>query len=128
MKTLKKNILKSVQATAVVIALTFSGAANATTSTYALTGGGWSFKSFFFSKPKTNVSRSFSSSTSGSSSATATATASGSRTFTFTKTKIKVLPKTPKTSIPLDGGLSILVLGAAAFGVRKLRGNKSEAL
>ena len=29
-------------------------------------------------------------------------------------------------SIPLDGGLSILVLGAAAFGIRKLRGNKED--
>jgi hypothetical protein len=29
-------------------------------------------------------------------------------------------------SIPLDGGLGILVLGAAAFGVRKLRGNKND--
>ncbi|SFZ90500.1 hypothetical protein SAMN05428642_101972 [Flaviramulus basaltis] len=27
-------------------------------------------------------------------------------------------------SIPLDGGLSILLLGAAAFGVKKLRENK----
>lgn len=27
----------------------------------------------------------------------------------------------PTQSIPLDGGLSILVLGAAAFGARKLR-------
>lgn len=40
-------------------------------------------------------------------------------------------PKKPKTkhnkkqdSVPLDGGLSILVLGAAAFGVKKLRDNK----
>jgi TPP-dependent indolepyruvate ferredoxin oxidoreductase alpha subunit len=29
--------------------------------------------------------------------------------------------KKPKKSIPLDGGLGILVLGAAAFGARKLR-------
>ena len=28
------------------------------------------------------------------------------------------------TSVPLDGGLSILLLGAAAFGVKKLRENK----
>ncbi|MCB4798124.1 PID-CTERM protein-sorting domain-containing protein [Neotamlana laminarinivorans] len=27
-------------------------------------------------------------------------------------------------SVPLDGGLGILVLGAAAFGVKKLRDNK----
>jgi hypothetical protein len=27
-------------------------------------------------------------------------------------------------SVPLDGGLSILLLGAAAFGVKKLRDNK----
>lgn len=32
----------------------------------------------------------------------------------------------PTDSIPLDGGLSFLVLGAAAFGVRKLRGNKND--
>ncbi|WP_194767012.1 PID-CTERM protein-sorting domain-containing protein [Tamlana sp. I1] len=31
----------------------------------------------------------------------------------------------PADSVPLDGGLSILVLGAAAFGIRKLRGNKN---
>ena len=30
------------------------------------------------------------------------------------------------TSIPLDGGLGILLLGAAAFGVRKLRRNKEK--
>jgi hypothetical protein len=30
-------------------------------------------------------------------------------------------PREPRQSIPLDGGLSILVLGAAAFGVKKLR-------
>lgn len=29
-------------------------------------------------------------------------------------------------SIPLDGGLSILLLGAAAFGVKKLRDNNDE--
>ncbi|ULC58309.1 hypothetical protein MBM09_10290 [Flaviramulus sp. BrNp1-15] len=29
-------------------------------------------------------------------------------------------------SIPLDGGLSILLIGAAAFGVKKLRGNKND--
>ncbi|WP_136482439.1 PID-CTERM protein-sorting domain-containing protein [Cognatitamlana onchidii] len=29
------------------------------------------------------------------------------------------------TSIPLDGGLSILALGAAAFGIRKLRNTKN---
>ncbi|MEP1489392.1 MAG: hypothetical protein ABJK28_13295 [Algibacter sp.] len=34
--------------------------------------------------------------------------------------------ETPTKSVPLDGGLSILVLGAAAFGVRKLRGNKND--
>lgn len=32
----------------------------------------------------------------------------------------------PSDSVPLDGGLSFLVLGAAAFGVRKLRGNKND--
>ena len=31
-------------------------------------------------------------------------------------------------SIPLDGGLGILVLGAAAFGVKKLRINKNETI
>lgn len=30
------------------------------------------------------------------------------------------------TSIPLDGGLGILVLGAAAFGIRKLRNNRND--
>lgn len=29
-------------------------------------------------------------------------------------------------AIPLDGGLAILLLGAAAFGIKKLRGNKSD--
>lgn len=29
----------------------------------------------------------------------------------------------PTNSVPLDGGLSILLLGAAAFGVKKLRDN-----
>ena len=30
------------------------------------------------------------------------------------------------TSIPIDGGLGILLVGAAAFGVKKLRDNKNE--
>jgi uncharacterized membrane protein len=29
-------------------------------------------------------------------------------------------------AVPLDGGLGILLLGAAAFGVKKLRENKNE--
>lgn len=29
-------------------------------------------------------------------------------------------------SVPLDGGLGILLVGAAAFGVKKLRDNKNE--
>ena len=28
--------------------------------------------------------------------------------------------------IPLDGGLSLLVAGAAAYGIKKLRGKKEE--
>ncbi len=28
--------------------------------------------------------------------------------------------------IPIDGGLSILLLGAAAFGIKRLRGNKKD--
>ncbi len=31
-------------------------------------------------------------------------------------------------SIPLDGGLSFLVLGAAAFGITKLRGSKNDKI
>ncbi len=31
-------------------------------------------------------------------------------------------------SVPLDGGLSILLLGGAAFGIRKLLGNKNGKL
>jgi len=31
-------------------------------------------------------------------------------------------------SVPLDGGLSILLLGAAAFGVKKLRDNKNGTI
>ncbi|GAA3653563.1 hypothetical protein GCM10022397_42660 [Flavivirga jejuensis] len=31
-------------------------------------------------------------------------------------------------SIPLDGGLSILLIGGAAFGIRKLFGNKNDKL
>lgn len=35
--------------------------------------------------------------------------------------------KPPKgDAVPLDGGLGILLVGAAAFGVKKLRGNKNE--
>ncbi|MFH6768573.1 hypothetical protein V8G56_07490 [Gaetbulibacter aquiaggeris] len=32
------------------------------------------------------------------------------------------------TSVPLDGGLGILLVGAAAFGVKKLRDNKNGAI
>tara|TARA_R110000868_G_scaffold28547_8_gene106986 strand:+ start:3573 stop:3875 length:303 start_codon:yes stop_codon:yes gene_type:complete len=35
-------------------------------------------------------------------------------------------PKHKGDKIPLDGGLSILLLGAAAFGVKKLRDNKKQ--
>ena len=31
-------------------------------------------------------------------------------------------------SIPLDGGLGILMLGAAAFGIKKLRENKNDKI
>lgn len=31
-------------------------------------------------------------------------------------------------SVPVDGGLGILLLGAAAFGARKLRGNKNAEI
>ncbi|WP_166967859.1 PID-CTERM protein-sorting domain-containing protein [Yeosuana marina] len=31
-------------------------------------------------------------------------------------------------SVPLDGGLSILLIGAAAFGVKKLRGSKNDEI
>ena len=34
--------------------------------------------------------------------------------------------KDGSTSVPLDGGLSILLLGAAAFGAKKLRDNKKQ--
>jgi hypothetical protein len=34
--------------------------------------------------------------------------------------------KNSHDNIPLDGGLGILVLGAAAFGIRKLRGKKED--
>ena len=32
------------------------------------------------------------------------------------------------TSIPLDGGLGILLLGAAAFGIKKLRDNRKQII
>ena len=35
-------------------------------------------------------------------------------------------PNDKPDSIPLDGGLSVLLLGAAAFGVKKLRENKND--
>lgn len=28
------------------------------------------------------------------------------------------------SSVPLDGGIAVLILGAAAFGIKKLRDNK----
>lgn len=33
-------------------------------------------------------------------------------------------PGLPHDSVPLDGGLTILAIGAAIFGVKKLRENK----
>lgn len=30
--------------------------------------------------------------------------------------------------VPLDGGLAVLLVGAAAFGVKKLRDNKNDKL
>ncbi|MDG1728677.1 MAG: hypothetical protein P8K68_06755 [Algibacter sp.] len=30
--------------------------------------------------------------------------------------------------VPLDGGLAVLIVGAAAYGVKKLRQNKNEEL
>jgi hypothetical protein len=124
MKTLKENFLKALQAIVVVVVLAFSGNANATTTAptaltsnvYALTGG-WSWKSFFVRR--TAISKS----TSSNGKAKAFAKVRGGKTFTFTFVKTK---QKPKKSIPLDGGLSILAIGAAAFGIKKLRGNKGE--
>tara|TARA_R110000868_G_scaffold229424_1_gene482491 strand:- start:16629 stop:16916 length:288 start_codon:yes stop_codon:yes gene_type:complete len=63
-----------------------------------------------------------------------TATSTSSTTMLTAKNK---KPKPPKKKrkkkkkgggdkIPLDGGLGILVLGAAAFGIKKLRSKKND--
>lgn len=38
------------------------------------------------------------------------------------------LPIPPEDSIPLDGGLAILAVGAAAFGIKKLRDSKTNGV
>ena len=108
MKT-KNKFSKTVQTLMVVAALTFSCNMNA-----------WSWPS----------SWSWISTSTTSSSARASASSSG-RTFTSISTSgnayAYAYASTGGTkSVPLDGGLSILVLGAAAFGVRKLRGNNND--
>ena len=113
MKT-KNKFSKTVQTLMVVAALTFSCNMNA-----------WSFRSYWpwnststtsttISSARASASASSSGGTSTSTSTSGNASASASASTGGTK------------SVPLDGGLSILVLGAAAFGVRKLRGNNND--
>ena len=125
---MKKNnkFLKAMQTILVVAALTFTCDMNATSGSWYSSWGSW-----------------FTSSTHG----TVSHSADGKtkKITRYKKVKIKkrngsyfhawfkkifIVKKhggggsTP--SVPLDGGLGVLVLGAAAFGVRKLRGNNND--
>lgn len=126
MKTLKANFQNAFKVALVVAVFAFSGNANAS-APQALTGG-FSWYNYFFGTTGTSTSTSTSTISSGNTYASASASATGGSTFTFTTVNIKQFPGSPKKSIPLDGGLSILALGAAAFGVRKLRAKKGEAI
>lgn len=98
MKT-NSNFLKTMRIALVVFALTFSSNMNAATPAFG--GGFFNWLGHFFNPPKGHHGPKNPKGNHG--------------------------PKNPKgDAVPLDGGLGILLVGAAAFGVKKLRGNKNE--
>ncbi len=100
MKSNEKKFSKTISALLIICALSFSTNTNAAPS---LTFGSW-FSNFFNYNNNNNYHRK--------------------------KDKDREECGQPggSTSVPLDGGLSILLIGATALGVKKLRGNKDEEI
>lgn len=106
MKTKNNNLSKTVQSTLLIVALIFSSHMNAWS---------WPWNSSNQSTRSSSASGTVTISSSEGSRITTSTTGNG---YVVVNTNIKT------KSIPLDGGLSILLIGATAFGARKLRGNK----
>ena len=105
MKSNRNTLLQVVKAFIIVIALTFSTNMNA--STQLSSGGSWySFIRSFFGGNRDR---------------------DGGRNHRhFRGCGHNGSSQGGGDSIPIDGGLSFLLVGAAAFGVKKLRENKNE--
>ena len=101
MNTKSKTFLKTMRVAFIVLALTFSSNMNAATT--ASSGGGvWEWIKELFNPKKSKAKNNKSDNNQTSSN------------------------QKGSDSVPLDGGLGILLLGAAAFGVKKLRESKNE--
>ena len=110
MKSIKNTLSKVLKAFFIVIALTFSTNMNASTSLSS--GGSWySFIASFFGGDRDRGDRD----------------RDGGRSHRhFRGCGHDGGSQGGGDSIPIDGGLGILLVGAAAFGVKKLRDNKNE--
>lgn len=118
MKQKNNTLLKSMQTIMVIVALIFTCDMNATSSSW-----------FSFSKTHSSSS---SSKTVTKHSKVKVKQSKSSYYYIFIKKKFTIWNQgtnqgggsTP--AIPLDGGLSFLLLGAAAFGVKKLGANRND--
>ncbi len=133
----KHFFCKTISLIVVVLALTFSNNVNATptnsillssdtvtlsTSSIALTGSGW-WTSGWWSKSKCKRCHRKHRGSCKNNNDSDNKCRKCHRKHRYGS---KCGKKPPTDSIPLDGGLSILALGAAAFGIRKLRGKKNN--
>jgi hypothetical protein len=123
MKINNYSLIKAIKTIAIIIALTISTNVNATSATtspisssihvtstnlYAMTWGSGGFWDFIKKIIQHVCSKCGSQSCSGSCGGGGQQGGGGT------------------SSIPLDGGLGILALGAAAIGIKKLRGKKND--
>jgi hypothetical protein len=109
MKSNRNTLLQVLKAFFIVIALTFSTNMNASTSLSS--GGSWySFIASFFGGDRDRGDRD----------------RDGRRNHRHFRGCGHSGDGGGATTIPIDGGLGILLVGAAAFGVKKLRENKNE--
>ena len=110
MESIKNTFSHGIKAFIIVIALTFSTNMNASTS--LASGGSWySFIVSFFGGNRDRGDRDRD---------------EGRNHRHFRGCGHNGSSQGGGDSIPIDGGLSFLLVGAAAFGVKKLRENKNE--
>jgi hypothetical protein len=116
MKTLNNTFFKAIRIFVIIFALTFSGNINATTSVNT------SLVTTSVNVMSTNLY--------------ATSTAQYALTWGWLRDLIKAIKGGQSSggsqgggdSVPLDGGLGILLVGAAAFGIKKLRDKKNDKI